>query len=96
MHGITNGRRGRNHNGPQNVRRGRGAATISRVPTTGAVASASTSVPLSPAIPLRSTASRTMTRGGPTRRRPREQVVADTAANKRLAVEGPGFSEPMR
>ena len=33
-----------------------------------------------------------MTRGLPTRRRPREQVAADTAANKILALEDPGTS----
>ncbi|KMS94958.1 hypothetical protein BVRB_013720, partial [Beta vulgaris subsp. vulgaris] len=92
MHGITNGRRGGNRHGPHNLRRGRGGVVTPRVPTIGAAATASTSVPLSPAIPLRSTASRTVTRGGPTRRRPREQVATDTTANKRLDVEDPGTS----
>ena len=92
MHDITNGRRGGNRHGPQNVHRGYGAATVSHVPTTGAAAAAGTSVPLSPAIPIRSTASQTVIRGGLTRRRPREQVAADTATNKRLALEEPGTS----
>lgn len=91
-HDITNGRRGLNRNGPQNIRRGRGATTSTRVPVTGAAAAASTSVPPSPAIPIRSTAGWTLSRGGLTRRRPREPSAADTAANKRKTVEDPGTS----
>ncbi|KMT08456.1 hypothetical protein BVRB_6g141330 [Beta vulgaris subsp. vulgaris] len=76
MHGVTNGRRGGNRHGPQNIRRGRGGVVTSRVPTVGTAAAASTSVPLSPAIPLLSSTNQTVTRGGVTRRQPREQIPA--------------------
>ena len=88
MHGVSNGCRGGNRLGPQNLCRGRGAATTSRVP----VVATNPNPPPSPAIPLRSTTSRSVTRGGPTRRRPQEPAAADTAANKRQAVEDPGTS----
>ncbi|KMT05824.1 hypothetical protein BVRB_7g165980 [Beta vulgaris subsp. vulgaris] len=89
MHSSTNGRRGGNRHGPQNLRRrGRGASTSVRVPIV-----ASTSAANSPTVPLRPSTTRTVTRGGSvSRRRSREQTVEDSAANKRQAVEDPGAS----
>ncbi|KMT02167.1 hypothetical protein BVRB_9g207440 [Beta vulgaris subsp. vulgaris] len=85
---------GGNRNGPQNIRRGRGGATVARVPAQGITAAASTSVPPSPAILLRSSSSRHVTRGGVNRRRPRGQVPVDTSSNKRQALADPGSSAP--
>ena len=46
----------------------------------------------SPAIPLRSSATRSVNRGGLNRRRPREQVPVDSATNKRHALGDPSTS----
>ncbi|XP_057246883.1 uncharacterized protein LOC130589586 [Beta vulgaris subsp. vulgaris] len=89
MHSSTNGRRGGNRHGPQNLRRrGRGASSSVRVPITAATSNA----PPSPAVPLRSSANRTVNRGGVNRRRTREPTAEDSAANKRQATEEPGAS----
>ncbi|XP_057250593.1 uncharacterized protein LOC130591335 [Beta vulgaris subsp. vulgaris] len=89
MHSSTNGRRGGNRHGPQNLRRrGRGASTSVRVP----IAAATSNAPPSPAVPLRSSATRTVNRGAINRRRTREPTVDDSAANKRQATEEPGAS----
>ncbi|KMT13349.1 hypothetical protein BVRB_4g084400 [Beta vulgaris subsp. vulgaris] len=89
MHSSTNGRRGGNRHGPQNLRRrGRDASTSTRVPVVAATSAAN-----SPAIPPRSSATRTVTRGGTlNRRHSREQTLEDSAANKRQAVENPDTS----
>ena len=92
MHGITNGRRGGNRNGPQNIRRGRGATTSSRVPVLGAAPLTNQNVPPSPAIPLRPSTTRSVNRGGLNRRHPWEQVPADSAANKRQTLGDPSTS----
>ncbi|KMS97343.1 hypothetical protein BVRB_6g155880 [Beta vulgaris subsp. vulgaris] len=89
MHSSTNGRRGGNRHGPQNLRRrGRGASTSVRVP----IAAATSNAPPSPAVPLRSSATRTVNRGAINRSRTREPTVDDSAANKRQATEEPGAS----
>ncbi|KMT12706.1 hypothetical protein BVRB_4g088040 [Beta vulgaris subsp. vulgaris] len=88
MHIVTNGRRGGNRHGPQNMRRGRGASTSTRVP----VVAATSNAPTSPVVPLRSFATQTVNRGALSRRRSREQTLDDSAANKRQAVEDPGTS----
>ena len=88
MHDVTNGRRGVNRNDPQNICIGHGATTSSRVP----VVAATSNAPTSPAIPLRSSTIRSVNRGALNRRRPREQVPVESAANKRQAVEDPGTS----
>ncbi|XP_048497592.2 uncharacterized protein LOC104903513 [Beta vulgaris subsp. vulgaris] len=50
----------------------------------------------SPTVPLRSSTTRTVTRGGTlNRRRSREQAAEDSAANKRQAVEGPSVNEVL-
>ncbi|KMS97702.1 hypothetical protein BVRB_5g124470 [Beta vulgaris subsp. vulgaris] len=90
MHSVTNGRRGGNRHGPQNLRRGRSASTSTRIPMVAATSNA----PTSPAVPLRSSTTRTVNRGALNRRRPREQTLDDSAANKRQAVEDPGTSSP--
>ncbi|KMT01945.1 hypothetical protein BVRB_9g209660 [Beta vulgaris subsp. vulgaris] len=89
MHSSTNGRRGGNRHGPQTIRRrGRGPSVSTRVPIV-----ATTSAANSPTVPLRPSATRTVTRGGSvSRRRSREQTVEDSTANKRQAVEDPGAS----
>ncbi|KMT17290.1 hypothetical protein BVRB_2g039880 [Beta vulgaris subsp. vulgaris] len=89
MHNSTNGRRGGNRHGPQNLRRrGRGASTSVRIP----IVAATSNAPPSPAVPLRSSATRTVNRGAINRRRTKEPTVDDSAANKRQAVEEPGAS----
>ncbi|KMS95486.1 hypothetical protein BVRB_007740 [Beta vulgaris subsp. vulgaris] len=88
MHGVSNGRREGNCHGPQNLRRGRGAATTFRFP----VVAANLGAPSSPAIPLQASTTRSVTRGGRNRRRLREPTAVDAAANKRQAVEDPDTS----
>ncbi|KMS97921.1 hypothetical protein BVRB_4g097400 [Beta vulgaris subsp. vulgaris] len=89
MHSFTNGRRGGNRHGPKTIRqRGRGESTSTRAPVVAAASAAN-----SPTVPLRSSATRTVTRGGTlNRRRSREQTLEDSAANKRQAVEDPDTS----
>ncbi|KMT08304.1 hypothetical protein BVRB_6g141710 [Beta vulgaris subsp. vulgaris] len=62
--------------------------STTRVP----VVATSPVAPSSAALPLRSITSRSVTRGGPTRRRQQEPAAADSAANKRQAVEDPDTS----
>ncbi|XP_048498965.1 uncharacterized protein LOC125496928 [Beta vulgaris subsp. vulgaris] len=89
MHNSTNGRRGGNRHGPQNLRRrGRGASTSVRVP----IVAATSNAPPSPTAPLQSSTTRTVNRGAINRRCAREQTIDDSAANKRQAVEEPGTS----
>ncbi|XP_057248390.1 uncharacterized protein LOC125495242 [Beta vulgaris subsp. vulgaris] len=92
MHSATNGRRGGNRHGPQTApRRGRGASTSTRVPVVAATSAAN-----SPTVPLRSSTTRTVTRGGTLNmRRSREQAAEDSTANKRQAVEGPSVNEVL-
>ncbi|KMT19253.1 hypothetical protein BVRB_1g014350 [Beta vulgaris subsp. vulgaris] len=92
MHSVTNGRRGGNRHGPQTApRRGCGASTSTRVPVVATTFAAN-----SPAVPLRSSTTRTVNRGGNlNRRRSREQTAEDSDANKRQAVEGPSAANEV-